>query len=164
MEDMLVRVHTAACNAGLQIFVEQAHWFPPLQDLNELVDQVADDEAQYQHIQIQLQHRVWLLSQPPGYKSDEEVPGEVTQVTACCGAHAVSITGQLCPDQHCDGTAKMRNGHRASAHSNGCGHDYGSLCYVGNYEPDAQLYDEMFRMKVFNTEMLARRLTSTYTR
>ena len=82
MEDMLARAHTAADNAGLQIFVEQAYWFPSLQDLNELIEQVADDAARYQHNQVQLQHSVWLRSQPPGYESDEDVPDVMTQVTA----------------------------------------------------------------------------------
>ena len=82
MEDMLAHAHTAADNAGLQIFVAQAHWFPSLQELNELIEQVADDEAQYQHNQMQLQHSAWLLSQPPGYASDEDMPDTLTQVTA----------------------------------------------------------------------------------
>ena len=47
MEDMLTRAHAASDNAGLQIFVAQAHWFPSLQELNELIEQVADDDAQY---------------------------------------------------------------------------------------------------------------------
>ena len=99
MEDMLARAHTAAGDAGLQIFVEQTHWFPSLQELNELVnvEQVADDDAQYQHNQVQLQHSAWLLSQPPGYESDADVPGETTQVTAV--AHMQFHHWQTAPQQ-----------------------------------------------------------------
>ena len=61
----------------------------------------------------------------------------------------------------------MRTGRRAYERTSRCDHDYmyGSLCYVDNYEPDTQLYDEILRMKLwlFNTEKLARGLTSTYT-
>ena len=32
MEDMLARAHSAADDAGLQIFVAQEHWFPSLQE------------------------------------------------------------------------------------------------------------------------------------
>ena len=31
---------------------------------------------------MQLQHSAWLLSQPPGYESDEDVPNVMTQVDA----------------------------------------------------------------------------------
>ena len=82
MEDMLTRAHSAADGAGLQIFVAQEHWFPSLQDLNELIEQVADDDARYQHDQMQLQHSAWLLSQPPGYTSDDDAPDAMTQVTS----------------------------------------------------------------------------------
>ena len=78
MEDILARAHTAADDAGLQVFVEQTYWFPSFQELNELIEQVADDDAQYQHNQVQLQHSAWLLSQPPGYESDAGVPEETT--------------------------------------------------------------------------------------
>ena len=54
MEDMLTRAHSAADEAGLQIFVAQEHWVPSLQDLNELIEQVADDDARYRHSQMQL--------------------------------------------------------------------------------------------------------------
>ena len=54
MEDMLARAHSAADDAGLQNFVAQEHWFPSLQDFNELIEQVADDDARYQHNQMQL--------------------------------------------------------------------------------------------------------------
>ena len=56
--------------------------FPSLQELNELIEQVADDDAQYQHNQMQLQHGAWLLSHPPGYTSDDDIPDTLTQVTA----------------------------------------------------------------------------------
>ena len=79
---MLTRAHSAADGAGLQIFVAQEHWFPSLQDLNELIEQVADDDARYRHNQMQLQHSAWLLSQPPGYTADDDVPDATTQVTA----------------------------------------------------------------------------------
>ena len=45
MEDMLARAHTAADNAGLHIFVARESCFPSLQDLNELIEQVADAAA-----------------------------------------------------------------------------------------------------------------------
>ena len=51
-----------------------------MQDLNELIEQVADESTRYQHNQMQLQHSAWLLSQPPEYADDEDVPDVVTQV------------------------------------------------------------------------------------
>ena len=53
-----------------------------LQDLNELIEQVADDDARYRHNQMQLQHSAWLLLQPPGYTTDEDVPDAMMQVAA----------------------------------------------------------------------------------
>jgi hypothetical protein len=92
MEDILARVHSAADNAGLQIFVAQEYWFPSLQQLNELIEQVADDDALYQHNHLQLQHSAWLLSQPPAYATDEALPDMLTQVTAVEPMQLPSIT------------------------------------------------------------------------
>ena len=81
MEDMLARAHSTADDAGLQILVAHEYWVPSLQDLNELIEQVADDDARYRHNQMQLQHSAWLLTQPPGYTDDDNVPDSMTQVT-----------------------------------------------------------------------------------
>ena len=91
MEDMLTRAHSAADDAGLQIFEVQEHWFPSLQDLKELIEQVADDDARYRHNQVQLQHSAWLLPQPPGYTTDDDVPDAMTQVAAVESAQLPSM-------------------------------------------------------------------------
>ena len=92
MEDILARVHSAADNAGLQIFVAQEYWFPSLQQLNEMIEQMADDDARHQHNHLQLQHSAWLLSQPPAYATDEALPDMLTQVTAVEPIQLPSIT------------------------------------------------------------------------
>ena len=64
MGDILRRAHTAADEAGLQIFVDRDHWFPSLQDLTEMIEQVAVEDAIRQHRIAQLQHSACQLSQP----------------------------------------------------------------------------------------------------
>ena len=80
IQDILRRAHTAADEAGLQIFVDRDHWFPSLQDLTEMIEQVADEEAIRQHRITQLQYSAWQLSQPSDddaeYAEDNDAPTE----------------------------------------------------------------------------------------
>ena len=117
--------------------------------MNELIAQVADDDAQYRHNQMQLQHSVWLLSRSPGSDNDDAVPDVLTQVTAVehmqlPSLTSCALTNTVMAQPRCKLAAESMSMQVVVIMTN----NNGSLCYVDDYEPDTQLCDAILWMKL----------------